>query len=77
VLFQSRRNQTVKTQLIFFLRVHILPEGTPDSVRLHKPGAGFDKINSSPALLNPSAGTQPTPSLKDVTDPNPNPDARK
>ncbi len=75
VLFQSRRNQTVKTQLIFFLRVHILPEGAPDSVRLHKPGAGFDRINSSPALLNPSAGTQPTPSLKDVTDPNP--DVRK
>ncbi|HVS71318.1 MAG TPA: hypothetical protein VHQ47_08695 [Phycisphaerae bacterium] len=71
VLFQSRRDQTVKTQLIFFLRVHILPEGVPDSVRLHKPGVGFEKISESPTLLNPSATTLPAPSLNEVTNPHP------
>jgi general secretion pathway protein D len=43
-LFQSVRNTRIKTQLIFFLRVHILPEGTPNALRLHQPGAGFDGI---------------------------------
>jgi type II secretory pathway component GspD/PulD (secretin) len=43
-LFQSVRNTRVKTQLIFFMRVHILPEGTPNAVRLHQPGTAFDGI---------------------------------
>jgi type II secretory pathway component GspD/PulD (secretin) len=38
-LFQSRREQNTRTQLIFFLRVHILPEGVPNGVRIHVPGA--------------------------------------
>ncbi len=71
LLFQSRREQNVKTQLIFFIRIHVLTEGTPDSVRLHKPGVGFEKISESPTLLNPSATTHPAPRLNAVTDPHP------
>ena len=69
VLFQSKRNQTVKTQLIFFLRVHILPDALADQVRVHKPGEGMDEIGRDAKLLNPNAQTQP--SLNDVTAPNP------
>jgi type II secretory pathway component GspD/PulD (secretin) len=57
-LFQSKRSQSTKTQLIFFLRVHILAEGVPDSVRIHKPGEGLDPIGEDTAPLNPQ--TQPS-----------------
>jgi type II secretory pathway component GspD/PulD (secretin) len=70
-LFQSKRDQTNKTQLIFFLRVHILAEGVPDGVRVHKPGTSLDNVARDPTLLNPNSTTQPT--LKEVTDPVPVP----
>ena len=68
-LFQSKRDQATKTQLIFFLRVHILADGVPKGVRVHKPGEGLDEISNNANLLNPNAMTRP--SLKDVTAPNP------
>jgi hypothetical protein len=44
-LFKSERNQTVKTQLIFFLRTSILNEGEVDLARIHTPGSGMDFLD--------------------------------
>jgi type II secretory pathway component GspD/PulD (secretin) len=66
-LFQSQRDQSTKTQLIFFLRVHILADAAPNAVRVHKPGEGFEEIGKDASLLDPNAQTQPSP--KDVTAP--------
>jgi general secretion pathway protein D len=52
-LFQSIRNQTTRTQLIFFLRVHILPEGAPNDTLLHKPGASLEGIANDMRSSNP------------------------
>lgn len=52
-LFHSRRDQATKTQLIFFLRVHILPEGVPGGMRLHQPGVGLDILGEQTGV--PSA----------------------
>ena len=64
-LFQSQRHTKVKTQLIFFIRVHIMPEGVPEGLQLHKPGAGFEKIDD--AAVN---GAQTRPAVKDTVSPN-------
>ncbi len=45
LLFQSRRHQTVKTQLVFFLRVNILTEGKTRTIRIHKPGVGMELLD--------------------------------
>jgi len=45
LLFQSRRQETVKTQLVFFLRVNILDEGKARTIRMHKPGAGLELLD--------------------------------
>ncbi|MFO7822198.1 MAG: type II and III secretion system protein [Lentisphaeria bacterium] len=44
-LFQSYRNEDSKTQLIFLLRVHILPEGTAYQSRIHRPGDSLGQFN--------------------------------
>ncbi|MFH1022160.1 MAG: secretin N-terminal domain-containing protein [Planctomycetota bacterium] len=44
-LFRARRDQQVKTQLVFFLRMNILAEGGADAMRLHAPGAGLDLLD--------------------------------
>lgn len=62
LLFQSRRDQSTKTQLIFFLRVHILPEGSQGAWRLHQPGVGLENLGEQTGV--PSAdeklGSPPT-----------------
>jgi type II secretory pathway component GspD/PulD (secretin) len=45
VLFQSRRNQQSKTQLVFFMRARILPAGQVGAVRVHKPGVGLEQLD--------------------------------
>ncbi len=55
VLFQSRRLTKNKTQLIFFLRVHILPEGMPGAVRLHNPGEGMQQFTPDTQPATPPA----------------------
>ena len=45
VLFRSQRNQTVKTQLVFFLRTSILDEGEVGQARVHRPGAGLEVLD--------------------------------
>ncbi len=45
LLFRSRREETVKTQLVFFLRVNILAEGKARTIRIHKPGAGLELLD--------------------------------
>jgi len=57
VLFQSRRVTKTKTQLIFFLRVHILPEGVPGALRLHNPGEGMEQFTPDTKPAAPQ--TQP------------------
>jgi type II secretory pathway component GspD/PulD (secretin) len=66
-LFQSKRDQSTKTQLIFFLRVHILADGVPNAVRMHQPGVGFDAPEKGANPANPNAQTQPL--RRDVTAP--------
>jgi len=44
LLFQSRRHQTVKSQLVFFMRIHIINEGKANMVRVHRPGSSTEGI---------------------------------
>jgi len=55
LLFQSIRDQSVNTQLIFFLRVNILPEGRPYTITYHRPGVAMEGIED----LQGSAATRP------------------
>jgi general secretion pathway protein D len=54
-LFQSIRQQAVRTQVIFFLRVHVIPTGKVNDVRLLQPDKGLRIIDE---LTEPA--TQPT-----------------
>jgi len=54
VLFQSRRNQQSKTQLVFFMRAKILPAGQVGEVRVHKPGAGLEQLDKQMDLSVPA-----------------------
>jgi general secretion pathway protein D len=45
MLFRSRRKSRSRTQLLFFLRVHILDEGVSGAARIHIPGRGMEQIN--------------------------------
>ena len=60
-LFQSRLDSMVRSQLIFFLRVRIVSAGDAESVRVHKPGAGLEKIDpvTDPAGLPEGDGRMP------------------
>ena len=62
-LFQSKRDAKTKTQLIFFLRVHILPEGVPGDVRVHSPGVGIEVTakDITPATMESKGGPPPSP----------------
>ncbi|MCF7854661.1 MAG: hypothetical protein K9N51_07685 [Candidatus Pacebacteria bacterium] len=51
-LFKSRRDEQSRTHLIFFLRVHILPEGRPNTARVHKPGSGLEPLEMDGVLTN-------------------------
>ena len=52
-LFQSRRNVQVRTQLVFFLRAHILQPGQVGSTRVHKPGVGLEHLDKQMGLELP------------------------
>jgi general secretion pathway protein D len=60
-LFQSRLDSMVRSQLIFFLRVRIVSAGEAESIRVHKPGAGLEKIDrvTDPAGLPNGEGKMP------------------
>lgn len=58
MLFRSENKESVQTQLIFFLRVHILPEGRVNVVRLHKPGSDFFSGANTTPTTRPT--TRPT-----------------
>jgi type II secretory pathway component GspD/PulD (secretin) len=45
LLFQSRLDSMVRTQLIFFLRVRIISSGEAEAIRAHRPGAGLEVID--------------------------------
>ena len=55
LLFQSTRHQTVKSQLIFFMRIHIINEGKPQTTRIHKPGNSMDQIEDKTNMLPPES----------------------
>ena len=79
VFFQSRRKETTRTQLIFFLRTHIVAAAvTNDAIRVHKPDDGFkvlDKVANPTTLpANTPTHLEPPPSVgghggKDPTQP--------
>ena len=48
LLFQSRRETDERTQLIFFLRTHILAEGEPGVIRTYRPDSGMAPIDGLP-----------------------------
>ena len=64
-LFQSRFDSTVKTQLIFFLRVRIISAGEAEAIRAHRPGAGLEVLEpiTHPKSLPQGEGPLP-PKLK-------------
>jgi type II secretory pathway component GspD/PulD (secretin) len=45
LLFQSRFDSMVRTQLIFFLRVRIISSGEAEAIRAHRPGAGLEVLD--------------------------------
>ncbi len=60
LLFQAQRNQTVQTQLVFFLRVNILPESRADTITYHHPGGGMEGVEDLPGDDANSPTTMPT-----------------
>jgi general secretion pathway protein D len=58
LLFQSRRDQCIRTQLIFFLRINILPDGQPNAQRFHKPGAGMEGVDQRAEEAKPQPERQ-------------------
>ena len=66
--FQSRREQQVRTQVIFFLRVHIIPAGEPNQIRVLQPDAGFEAIDKMMATTLPST-TQKSSDTQDRSAP--------
>jgi type II secretory pathway component GspD/PulD (secretin) len=65
LLFQSRFDTTVRTQLIFFLRVRIISSGEAEAIRAHRPGAGLNVLDpiTDPPSLPQGEGRLP-PNLK-------------
>jgi type II secretory pathway component GspD/PulD (secretin) len=65
LLFQSRFDSTVRTQLIFFLRVRIISSGEAEAIRAHRPGAGLNVLDpiTDPPSLPQGEGRLP-PNLK-------------
>ena len=43
-LFRSSRDTESRTQLLFFLRVHVLSEGKAGEARVHIPGRGMEQL---------------------------------
>ncbi len=50
-LFRSRRETHARTQLLFFLRIHILDDGKSGEARIHIPGRGMEQLDGD--LLTP------------------------
>ena len=69
VLFQSRLDSMVRTQLIFFLRVRIISSGEAEAIRAHRPGAGLEALDpiTDPLTLPKGDGKLP-PNLRPIND---------
>ena len=67
LLFQSRFDSMVRSQLIFFLRVRIVSDGEAETIRAHRPGAGLEKLDpiSDPLTLPKGEGKMP-PNLRPI-----------
>jgi Flp pilus assembly secretin CpaC len=68
LLFQSRREQNLKTQLIFFLRINILPPEQANSERLHKPGVGMEDVEERVRRAVPDPN-RPAPASRPADEP--------
>jgi type II secretory pathway component GspD/PulD (secretin) len=83
VLFRSRRSQSVKTQLIFFLRINILGQGKQHGLMYHRPGVGLERLDTQverttprqreldPMKLPPFEPDSPTPAPENAPAPAP------
>jgi general secretion pathway protein D len=60
LLFQARRHQVVKTQLIFFMRIHIMGEGVPRTTRVYRPGSTMEDVESKTGVVLPEAPKTPS-----------------
>lgn len=61
-LFRSTRKQEARTQLIFFMRVHVLGEGSVDAIRVHKPDEGLKVLDQ---VANPTTMPAKNPTSLD------------
>jgi hypothetical protein len=43
----------VKTQLIFFMRIHIMGEGVPRTTRVYRPGSTMEDVESKTGVVLP------------------------
>ena len=75
--FQSTRNESVRTMLVFFLRLTHLMEGKPHTIRMHTPGAGLHRVDDAVEGSLPDWGNklgdqepQHVPAAGEVVDPN-------
>ena len=60
LLFQARRHQIVKTQLIFFMRIHIMGEGVPRTTRVYRPGSTMEDVETKTGVVLPEAPKTPS-----------------
>jgi len=60
LLFQARRHQLTKTQLIFFMRIHIMGEGVPRTTRVYRPGSTMEDVELKTGVVLPEAPKTPS-----------------
>jgi type II secretory pathway component GspD/PulD (secretin) len=46
-LFTATRDRYTRTQLVFLLRVHILDDGDPWTIRMHESGGGLEALDDA------------------------------
>jgi hypothetical protein len=59
VMFQSWRVTTTRKQLVFFLRVNILPDSSAHDLDYHRPGAGMDNLEDVSPVRTSQPATEP------------------
>jgi general secretion pathway protein D len=64
--FKSRREQAVRTQVIFFLKVRVVPAGEIDGTRVYEPDSNFKLIDE---VLAPAKIDTVGPATKPTTQP--------
>jgi general secretion pathway protein D len=73
LLFQSKRIQSNKSQLVFFLRINILGEVQPQTIRLHQPGGYLEDLDDFVSRMLPGFVKKP-PANRRLRGPSAQPD---